>query len=173
MASLLLLRAPVAALAAWAALGAQEARRPEYQTKADLIRNLVNYVNWPQNGDRPLRLGVMGVSPFEGHLNNLASGRGRRIRLAFFRSMKGLEDCDAVFICESEEERLPEILRALQGRPTLTLGDTPGFAQRGVMINLVVTQERVVLEVNLKMARQADLGISSAVLSRAKVYGDR
>ena len=50
MASLLFLRAPVAALAAWSTLGAQEARRPEYQTKADLIRNLVNYVNWPQNG---------------------------------------------------------------------------------------------------------------------------
>lgn len=166
------LRALLAASAAWLAAASQESR-PEYQTKAGLVYNLMNYVTWPGAENRPLVLGILGANPFGDYLNNLPSGKGRSIRLTFFRSLKGLEGCDAVFICESEEDRLPEILRALQGHPTLTLGDTPGFARRGVMINLVLAQERVALEVNLQSARRAGLGISSAVLSRAKVFEDR
>lgn len=161
------------ASAAWMAtapLPSQEGRLPEYQTKAKLIRNLMSYVQWPQEQGRPLVLGVMGVSPFENYLNDLSKGRGTQIRLMFFRSLKGLEGCDAVFICDSEADRLPEILRALQGRPILTLGDSSGFARRGVMINLRVADERIALEVNLRAARQAGLEISSAVLSRSKVF---
>lgn len=151
-------------------LAPQETRLPEYQTKAKLIHNLMNYVRWPQEQGRPLVLGIMGVSPFENYLSDLSVGRGSKIRLMFFRSLKGLEGCDAVFICDSEADRLPEVLRALQGRPILTLGDTSGFARRGVMINMRLADERIALEVNLRAARQAGLEISSAVLSRSKVF---
>lgn len=168
-----LLRALMVASAAWVAaapLASQDTRLPEYQTKAKLIRNLLNYVSWPQAKDRPLVLGVLGVSPFEDYLNDIPKGRGTPVRLTFFRSLKGLEGCDAVFICDSEANRLPEILRAVQGRPVLTLADSPGLAQRGVMINLVVVEEHINLEVNLRTARQAGLTVSSAVLIRSKVF---
>lgn len=165
-------RAVVVALAASTTvpLAPQESPLPEYQTKAKLIRNLMSYVRWPREDGRPRVLGVLGASPFEDYLNDLPRGRGVQIRLMFFRTLKGLEGCDAVFICDSEADRLPEVLRALQGRPVLTLGDSPGFARRGVMINLVLADERVGLEVNLRAARQAGLEISSAVLSRSKVF---
>ncbi len=170
---LLALAATSAAWVAAAPLGPQEPRRPEYQTKAQLIRNLMSYVHWPGEAGRTLVLGILGASPFEGYLNDLPKGRGVPIRLVFFRTLQGLEGCDAVFICDSEADRLPDILRAAQGRSILTLGDTPGFARRGVMINLVLTDERVGLEVNLRAAREAGLEISSAVLSRAKVFEER
>lgn len=149
-------------------LGAQVPQRPEYETKALVIRHLVNYVTWPQAPTRPLVLGILGTNPFGDHVAQFQSSQGRALRVIQLRSLRGLGDCDAVFICTSEGDRLSDILRVLQGRPILTFGDTPGFAQRGVMVNLV-TQDRIVLEINLSSTRAAGLDIRSAVLSRARI----
>jgi len=147
--------------------------RPEYEAKALVIRHLVNYITWPNAQDRPLHLGILGENPFGERSSLFLQGT---TRIAYWHPtslLRDLEGCDIVFICASESYRLPEILARLRGRPILTLSDTPGFAQRGVMINLVVVQDRITLEVNLVPLRQANLYLSSAVLSRAKVFDDR
>jgi hypothetical protein len=50
----------------------------------------------------------------------------------------------------------------------LLVGDTPGYQQRGVMINLEIDGGRVVFDIDLRSVRQADLALSSKVLRLAR-----
>ena len=53
--------------------------------------------------------------------------------------------------------------------PILTIGETPGFAARGGIINLTLEDNKVRFEVNIGAAKQANLNISSRLLALAKI----
>jgi len=76
-----------------------------------------------------------------------------------------------VFIAASEQRQLPAILRELEGRGVLTVGDTPGFAESGVVLNLVMKDQRVRFEANAAAAARARLRLSSHLLRMARMVG--
>ena len=49
------------------------------------------------------------------------------------------------------------------------MGDTAGFARRGVTVNLLLAQGSVKMEINHKAAEQAGLEISSKMLGLATI----
>lgn len=152
---------------------AQSAPLPEYQAKARYIGVLAEFVTWPggPEAEHSLVLGVIGRSPFEANLEEEFARRhvkGRQVRVEYFRNVNGIRNCQILFICESESDRIAEILAALRGSPVLTVGDSQGFAQRGVMVNILLEQRRVNLDINLTTLRQTGLEISSHVLKLAK-----
>jgi len=53
--------------------------------------------------------------------------------------------------------------------PILTVGETPGFAERGGVIRLVLEDNKVRFEVNVDAAHQAGLTISSRLLTLARI----
>jgi len=146
---------------------------PEYLAKARIIRLLLDYVEWP-TGDsgRPLIVAVLEPSPFGDFLRQeLGKGtiKGRSVRMESFRSYSRIGACDVVFIPEEAEASLEGFLRALSGKPVLTIGGTSGFASRGVIVNLVPQDERTRLEINLTSLRASGLTISPHVLKGATV----
>jgi hypothetical protein len=74
-----------------------------------------------------------------------------------------------LFIAASETPHLRAILLGLKGSSVLTVGDAPGFAILGGVINFVLDDGRVRFEINLKAAEQAHLKISARLLTVAKV----
>jgi len=150
-------------------------RLAEYQVKARYLSTLPDYVKWPEGHGRergPLVIGVIGDSMFENYLNDLfAPGKpqSRNGRLVYLENRQGIEACDVIFICASESEWLYEILKRVKGRSILTIGDSPDFGRRGVMINLVMERDRIGLEVNLPAVRNSNLEVSSHVLKNAKI----
>lgn len=147
----------------------------EYQVKARYLSILPDYTKWPSGSGpegRQLVIGVVGDSPFGNHLSDLftpGKAMSRKGRVVYLQNRQGVEQCDVIFIPESESDRLYEILRKVRGRPILTIGDSPDFARRGVMINLVVDRDRVSLEVNLTTLRSAGLEVSAHILKNAKI----
>lgn len=150
-------------------------RLAEYQAKARYLSILPDYVKWPEShgqGKRAMVIGVIGDSLFENYLNDLfAPGKphARNGRVVYLQNRQAIEACDVIFICESESEWLYEILKRIKGRSILTIGDSPDFARRGVMINLVMERDRIGLEVNLPALRNSNLEVSSHVLKNAKL----
>ena len=55
----------------------------------------------------------------------------------------------------------------MAGRPVLTVADSEGWLDQGVMINLSRRQARLAFDINLGAARQAGLRISSKLLRLA------
>jgi hypothetical protein len=162
----------LAALLVSAAPAAAADRAGEYQVKAAFLRNLTRFV------ERPVRAAtwticVVGDDPFGAALDGIAGDAGGGITIAI-RRLRGreLDDCVVVFVSGSEADRLSSVLGAVKGAPVLTVGDTEGFAARGVILNFFVEESRVKFEVNVDAAKRARLTISSRLLGLARIVHD-
>lgn len=171
-----------APVAAWvllpAAAGAQDApRMPEYHVKAQYLGTLCDYAQWPgANGvgdkSQPFRIGILGESPFQDFLGTIWSTKkiqGHKVAVRVSSRVMDLLDSNVIFICESESDRLTEILRAIRGKPILTIGDTTEYANRGVMVNLYMQQKQVRFEININALRASGMSISPQVLNLARI----
>jgi hypothetical protein len=90
-------------------------------------------------------------------------------RLKWGRDLKDLKDCNILFVSSSETQHIDEVVNMLKWLPILTIGETPGFATRGGIINLTLEGNKVRFEVNIEAAKQAKLNISSRLLALARI----
>ena len=154
--------------------GAQPA--DEYQVKGAFLFNFAKFVEWPAStfprADTPLQICVLGEDPFGPEFEQSISEKivqGHRVEVAHPDGASHARTCQILFIAGSERRRIPEILRQLKGTSTLTVGDTPAFAQMGGIINFVLDQNRVRFEINLEAAELAHLKLSARLLNVAKL----
>ncbi|MDP2877054.1 MAG: YfiR family protein [Holophaga sp.] len=146
---------------------------PEYQIKSQLIRKLLDYLDWPvSEPGRPLIVGVLEPSNLDDHLSRDLDRlviKGRPIKLRFFRNISQITQCDAVFIPDVSELDLEKILTILNGKPIVSIADTPGYTSRGVTVNLVVVNRKVGLEVNVTTLKSSGVTLSPQVLKNATI----
>ena len=157
----------------------------EYEIKAAYLYNFGLYVQWPnspaQGTDENIAIGVLGKDPFGPHLDRIAEAKtieGKKIVVYRFKSMDQYRPCHILYVAartvegekeERPEDRLAAVLRKTRGAPVLLVGDTEGFAQKGVMINFYIEENRVKFEMNPDAAKRAGLQISSKLLKLGKI----
>ena len=154
----------------------------EYLIKAGFIYNFAKFVEWPSTAfaepDSPIVIGVLGTDPFGDIINHVVEGkkigaRGFVIRrFKWSKELKDLKDfkeCRILFVSSSEKMHFEEIVEAVKGLPILTVGEAPGFAERGGMIRLMLEDNRVRFEVNVDAAHDGNLNISSRLLTLARI----
>jgi hypothetical protein len=152
----------------------------EYRLKAAVLFNLAKFTEWPAAGmpgaGAPWRVGLLGVDRFGGAIDELAKTQvvqGHPVAIRRLESLGELRGCHVLFIGRSETGRLAEVLAALGDAPVLTVSEAPQTAERGVMINLVMKDEMVRFEINLRAAERAGLRVSSKVLKYATLVTSR
>ncbi|HXQ35106.1 MAG TPA: YfiR family protein [Anaerolineales bacterium] len=151
----------------------------EYLIKAGFIFNFAKFVDWPPTtfaqADSPIVIGILGTDPFGTIIDKIVQdkkvgARGFVVkRLKWGADLKELSTCKILFVGASEKAHMDELVQIVRGLPILTVGETPGFAERGGVIRFVLEDNRVRFEVNVEAARQADLTISSRLLTLAKI----
>jgi hypothetical protein len=151
----------------------------EYLIKAGFIYNFAKFVEWPagtfSQPDSPIVIGVLGIDPFGSVLDRIVEDKkigARRFvvkRYKWGKDLRDLKDCKILFVSASERAHVDEILQIVKGLPILTVGETPGFAERGGVIRFTLEDNRVRFEVNVDAAHQAELNISSRLLTLAKI----
>ncbi len=157
------------------AVAAEAAR--EYELKAAFLYNFARFVDWPAQGVTTpgvLTLCVLGDSPFGRDLDPIA---GKTVGRASLRvrgiTIDAASGCQIVFISGSEAPRLERDLARLRGSPVLSVGDSPGFAERGAVINFYLDQAKVRFEINIDAAQRSGLTVSSQLLRLARIVHDR
>jgi hypothetical protein len=158
---------------------AGDADSSEYLIKAGFIYNFAKFVDWPSAAfsqpDSPIVIGVIGTDPFGSVLDHIVEDKKIGPRGFVVRRYKGgkdlkdLKDCKILFVSASEKTHVDEILQSVKGLPILTVGETAGFAERGGVIRFTLEDNRVRFEVNVDAAHQADLNISSRLLTLARI----
>jgi hypothetical protein len=148
----------------------------EYEVKAAFLLNFAKFVDWPaaafQDGGSPIVIGVLGDDPFGRSLDNTVADKkvkGRSIAVKRSKSLSELQSCQILFVSSSEKGRLTWIISETKGRPVLTVGDTPGFAGRGGVIDFIPRERTIGFEINQGAASKAGLSISSHLLRLAKI----
>jgi YfiR/HmsC-like len=151
----------------------------EYLIKAGFIYNFAKFVEWPANAfaqpDSPIVIGVLGTDPFGNTIDRIVEDKkvGTRgfvvRRYKWSKELKEVKECKILFVSASEHAHIDEIVESVKGLPILTVGETPGFAERGGVIRFTLEGNRVRFEVNVEAAHQAELNISSRLLTLAKI----
>ena len=151
----------------------------EDQVKAAYLFNLISFITWPETAfdspTGPLRIAVFGgkeASSFMGVFRNLIKGerfQQRAIAVDQILPAKNPDGYHILFIAAYPEMDGPQLLEASEGRPILTVGNSPGFCEKGGMINLLRKGKRIGLEVNIARVRAANLKISSKLLRVATI----
>lgn len=168
MVAALVLGAPVSG-------GARAQTFQEYEVKAAFLYNITKFVELPEevfeDAQSPLRICVFGKDPFGESLTAL-TGKATGTRKIVVKLSTRLEDndhCQVLFISESERTSLPRILKAARAWKVLTVGDMKGFAEAGGMVNMVTSERKISLEINVDAAESASIKISSKLLKLARI----
>jgi uncharacterized protein DUF4154 len=165
-----------AAIAAGASPVIGQPQPGEYDVKAAFCYNFLTFVEWPPSitSAEGLRFCVMGERPVLDAFRDLNDqvAAGRKLVVLPLSSRDDVRSCDVLFIGPRSARDLAGIMRSLEGTATLTIGDTAGFALRGVIINFYLENRKVRFEINAAAARQAGITISSKLLKLAGAVYD-
>lgn len=144
----------------------------EYDVKAAFLYNFPKFVELP--GDDTLTLCIVGNDPFGDALRPLQGSvtAGKRLVVKRVSSVDAIPTCQILFISSSEEGKLESIVKYARKKQILTIGDTPGYPQQGVIINFYLENNKVRIEINIDTAEQSKLKISSKLLNLARIIHD-
>jgi len=147
----------------------------EYQIKAVFVYNFAKFVEWPaasfKDAKAPLAMCILGNDPLKSFLDNLKGKHveGRPVVVRKITTVEHCDECHMLFIPTAQKDNLLHILKAVQNRSILTVSDTKGFSSSGVMINLILIDNRIGFEINPVVAGRASLRISSQLLKLGKI----
>jgi hypothetical protein len=148
----------------------------EYQIKAAYLYYFTTFVEWaPETYSRTgeaLVIGLLGVDPFGSILDDTVRGKSfnnRKIVVRRFASLKDVRDCHVLFISASERDRLPSILKTLEGAAVLTVGDLDRFAVRGGQIEFRTEEKKVRFDINVSAVEKAHLKVSAQLMKLGRI----
>jgi hypothetical protein len=151
-------------------------RDEEYRVKAAFLFNFAKFVEWPPRAFKtstdPITICVMGQNPFGNALTDAVRGKtvdGRTFLVRQVPPEQPAAGCQILFVGSSERKGLHAILGDIRTGGVLTVGEADTFSSEGGIINFKIESGRVCLQVNVDAAEQANLHISSKLLSLAQI----
>jgi hypothetical protein len=149
----------------------------EYQIKAEFLERFTRFIEWPADSSvsdpsSPFTVCVIGENPYGTYLQDLAAVERihkKQIEVSDISSVAQIPSCNLLFISKSEKGALTSILNLTSEKPILTVGDSPGFADRGVLINFYEDLGYVRFEINPGAVRRSGLKFSSRLLKLGRL----
>lgn len=143
---------------------------PEYDMKAVYLYNFAALVTWPEMTAKKIKLCVLGKDNFKGGLEKIASESAGAVTvsLTYLPNLRSSNSCQILFIDASEYANADSIFQHLDGKPVLTVTDSPDIFNLGAMIGLFVENRRLTFDINYVQAQNAGLIVSSKLLRVAR-----
>lgn len=145
----------------------------ESEIRVGFLYNFALFTEWPEGAfgasTAPFVFCVLGDDPFGPALDPVEgrTAKGRMIEVRRFDGLEDLDECHILFISSSERERLADVVEFLGSSSVLTVGEMEDFAERGGIINLIITRNKLRFEINLEAGDRAGLQLSSQLLNLA------
>lgn len=154
----------------------QQNTAEEYKVKAVFLFHFAQFVDWPADnfpGERaPLVIGVLGEDPFGVYLDQVVAGEvinDRPLEVRRFSRPEDVTNCHILFVNGEGQVQLRSLLKVIENRAVLTVGDSPAFIRAGGMIRFFSQNSKVRLQINPEAARASGLTISSKLLRLADI----
>lgn len=159
---------------------ASDATALEYKVKAGYLFNFGKFVEWPvaafASERAPFVIGVLDGGEATPVIQSLLAGRaidGRPVQVVPVDPAKlgpGLH----ILLVTRTAGKTAEAVRALLGSaPTLVVGETEHFAERGGTIGFTLEDDSVRVHLNLERATESGLKVSAKLASVAKLVKPR
>ncbi|HEY3823849.1 MAG TPA: YfiR family protein [Bryobacteraceae bacterium] len=145
----------------------------EYGVKAAFLLNFTKFIAWPptawSDSQAPMEICILGKDPFGSALDEVVRGEsvsGHRLAVRHIAQAPAAGTCQILFI-DPEVKDVPRLLGGA-AHGILTVGEGERFIRDGGMIAFVIDNRRVRFDVNQGAVGNADLKISSKLLSVAR-----
>lgn len=157
------------------------AQTGEYTIKAVAMEQLSRFIEWPSDvwandASEPFVLAVIGENPFGTTLEDIYSNykiKNRTVKVIFIKDIEELGSCNILFVSQSEKRNLQEIIDHLKGSSILTIGDTEGYAQSGILANFYIENNKIRFEINETEMKDAGLNVSFLLIKIAKIVNSQ
>ncbi len=146
----------------------------EYSVKASFIEKFARFTDWNAlTSEDYFVIDVLGESPFNGELEKIAKKikiKNRTVKINYIDNYQDIKNCQLLFICASERNRISEIMKFIEHQNILTIADTPGFCKKGVHLNFYIDEsETIKYEVNPIAFKKSNLSVEMQLLSFGKI----
>ncbi|MDV6342595.1 YfiR family protein [Nitrosomonas sp. Is24] len=142
----------------------------EYMLKAAFLYNFAIFTSWPERSMDNFNLCIYGKDPFNRDFDSLMQKKNvneRKVIIHRINTTDRLDQCQLVFISRSAIGDLAGVINSIKDKPVLTVADSPGVSEQGVVLNMNVKDDKITFEANLNRARKAGLNLSSQLLRLA------
>jgi hypothetical protein len=154
---------------------------PEQAIKAEFIERFTRFIDWPDSAfaspSAPFVVCAWGRGPLTSQLEQVVTRqpiKARPVQFLHVESRDGLPPCHLLYVATTDRAVVRGIVASSRGRPLLLVGDQPGLAEEGVLINLFLDSQGFVrFEINLEAARLSGLKISAKLMRLARSGGSR
>ena len=146
-----------------------QTKEEEYNLKAAFVYNFTKYINWPPTVEDEFIIGIVGPSPIEGPLQEIARTKtvnDKKIVIKTFDKPEDITFCNILYIAKNSSISLYSILSKI-GYGTLTISEEEGYAQQGTAFNFVLVKDKLRFESNIRALNSARLKASSQLLKLA------
>ena len=146
--------------------------------RAAFIYNFSKFTHWPENSikfqDNSLFLCISGKDELVYALKQLENKKikGRPVVIHSLKNEQDSVNCHVLYIASSEKKHYTNILKTIHGKPVLTISSIRKFSHSGGIIELFREKGKTRFIINLDVARQSGLLISSRLLILADVIVD-
>jgi hypothetical protein len=147
--------------------------RLEYNVKAVSLYAFGRYVTWPESvfsaADSQFVIGVLGGNPFGDALQRIAAKKtvnGHPIVVHQLTAPEESTGCHMVFVTRAVSRDVEtKLFQLAAGQPILLVGESPGFADRGGIINFYQSGNNVRFELNPDRGIESRLSLNAKLLS--------
>ena len=149
----------------------------EYEVKSGLLYRICKFTQWPHSTamKKNFIISILGrtVPGKEIIIPGNQTIDKRKIVIRKIKHLSEIDDSDVLFITASEAYRIDEIVDYTCNKPILTVGDTRGFAQKGIIINFYIYMDTVRFEINYEASKKASLQMHSQLFAIGRVVKTR
>jgi hypothetical protein len=144
---------------------------PEYIIKAGYLYNFSLLTAWPSEslGDA-FDICLYRNQEFKGALETIQGKlvENRPIVINYLEHPKETHACNILFVAEIKREEMNRIVEEINKRPVLIVTDDEALVKAGAAIFLRPEGRRLVFEIDLSVAKSAQLEISARLLRLAR-----
>lgn len=146
----------------------------EYMLKAGFLEKFARFSQWPKGNDPDtFQITVLGEDPFDGALEKMYHSHkigGKPVAIAYISSVSEINNCHILFISSSKSKQLPSIIQQIGKKAILTVGETPRYAEKGVIINFYETNKGTIhFEISKSALMQSKVKMDIMLLDFAKL----
>lgn len=145
------------------------------QLKAAVVYNVTKFVNWPSSAfaspDAPLVIATIDQGPLSAELARVVEGRrlgSHKYEVHPLSEVSDFRHLHLLFVGEAPAEQIATSIAALENAPVLIVGDAPPKPGLEATIQLLVVNDKVAFDIDMRRADAAGLQVSAQLLKLAR-----
>ena len=146
----------------------------EYMLKAGFLEKFARFSEWPQDVKMDtFKITILGKSPFQGALEKMYTSyniKKKPVSINYISSVDDIDNCHIMFVSKTMSRQLDTIIQKVGSKPILTVGETNGYVNKGVIINFFKTNKGTVhFEISKKNVKESGIKMDILLLNFAEL----